>query len=88
MFGKSLHILHSKGQMSEIRTHHDRTASVVFADFDEGITPGRFQKNQLRPAVTFLATDLFEAENLAVEMESFFKISDTVASVEKFGDHE
>ena len=73
--------------MSEIRTDHDRTASVIFADFDERLAAGRFQKNQLRAAVTFLATDLLESENLAVEVESFFKIGNTVTSVKKFGDH-
>ena len=87
MFGKGFHILHPKGQMSEIRTNHDRTTSVIFTDFDQRLAAGRFQKNELRPAVTFLAADLFESENLAVEVECFFKIGDTVARVKKFGDH-
>ena len=81
VLGKGIHILDLKRQMREIRTNHHRATAVVFADFQQHLTAGRFQKDKLRPAVTFLAPNLLESENLAVEMESFIEIGDTVAGV-------
>jgi len=87
VLGKGIHILDLKRQVREIGTNHHRATAVVFTDFQQHLTAGRFQKDKLRTAVTFLPPNLLESENLAVEMESFIEIGDTVAGVKKFCNH-
>ena len=78
MAGKNLDVVHDKRQMREIRSHLDRSASVVFADLDELLALRCLEKNQLRAASAGIAPDLFQPEHLLVEVNGLFQVGDAV----------
>ena len=63
MTSKCLDVVHLKSQMRQVRTYLHRTTRIIFANLDQLVACGRFEKDQLGAPSTGLASHLFEPEH-------------------------
>ena len=68
--------------MRQIRADHYRPALVEFANLNFLVATGGLQKNELRPATRALTPNLFEAENISVERNSFLQVVHAIARMQ------
>lgn len=84
---KSLHVLHLKCKVREIRTDLHGATLIEFANFDQFFALRGFEKDQLGTPSAGVAAHFFQTKNVFVEAYGFLKIGYAIPGMEEFRHH-
>src|SRR5262249_1965647 len=83
VFGEMIQAFHFQGGMREVGLDLNRSCAGKTAKLNLFLTFRRFKKDQFRSTGRLMAAQLFESENILVEINRLFQVVDAISCVQK-----